>query len=69
MMKHLVPLNIPVAAGQWATLTINWPLTEAEWGQMIRVLEAMRPGLVAQAEASEETRHPATEAAEGIVPV
>ena len=39
-------LTLPLAPANWAVLVATLPLTEDEWAQMHRVLEAMRPGLV-----------------------
>lgn len=37
---------IPIAGSEWPRLKARFPLTEDAWNQMIKVLEAMRPGLV-----------------------
>lgn len=42
-----VPL--PLSADEWVTLQGVFPITESSWSQMIAVLNAMKPGLVAQA--------------------
>lgn len=40
------PIMIPLTADAWATLWASWPLTEAGWGRMMALMEAMKPGLV-----------------------
>ena len=42
--QHVVTLAL--SPRRWALLQAAFPLTEDEWAQMMRVLEAMRPGLV-----------------------
>ena len=37
---------IPIAGSEWPRLKARFPLTEDAWNQMIKVLEAMKPGLV-----------------------
>ena len=39
-------IQLPLASGKWATLQAQFPITEKDWDQMLRVLEAMRPGLL-----------------------
>ena len=46
--ESFVPVRIPLAANVWATLQAPFPLTEAAWTQMLAVLQAMKPGLVAK---------------------
>lgn len=43
-VRREIPL--PLSPDIWAHLTVPCPLTEAEWAQMMTVLEAMRPALV-----------------------
>lgn len=38
---------LPLAVGEWATLHAAFPLTETAWTQMMAVLTAMKPALVA----------------------
>lgn len=38
---------LPLSVTEWATLQAPFPLTEAAWNQMIAVLTAMKPALVA----------------------
>lgn len=38
---------LPLAIGEWATLDAAFPLTETAWNQMMTVLTAMKPALVA----------------------
>ena len=40
-------IPIPLSADEWVTLQGEFPLTEFSWAQLLRVLEAMKPGLVA----------------------
>ena len=44
--RERVTLNIPVRPRHYASLTVSKPMTVAEWDQMMKVLAAMRPGLV-----------------------
>jgi hypothetical protein len=37
---------VPIAPGEYVTLTGAFPLSVAKWDQMIAVLKAMRPALV-----------------------
>lgn len=39
-------LALPLLGGRWAYLDGVWPITEGQWGGMMRVLEAMRPGVI-----------------------
>lgn len=39
-------MPVPVAPGKWASLNAPFPLTEAEWQQMLTALGALKPGLV-----------------------
>ncbi|MDQ3692285.1 MAG: hypothetical protein M3464_01475 [Chloroflexota bacterium] len=41
---------IPVAVNEWATLHASFPMTEGAWAQMLAVLTAMKPALVAPAD-------------------
>lgn len=41
-----LPVNVNLATGGWATLQVSERMTEAEWDQLIAVLNAMKPGLV-----------------------
>jgi hypothetical protein len=45
-------IAIPLSQTQWASLQAPFPLTEALWNQMLAVLNAMKPALVASAESS-----------------
>lgn len=40
---------IPIAGSVWPSIRAPFPMTEAAWAQMITVLNAMKPGLVASA--------------------
>jgi hypothetical protein len=40
-------ISIPLSVSEWATLQAPFPLTESAWKQMIAVLMAMKPALVA----------------------
>lgn len=39
-------VQLPLAAGEWATLAARFPITESDWSQMMDVLAAMKPALV-----------------------
>lgn len=39
-------IQLPIAAGEWATLQAPFPLTQDKWEQMLAVLNAMKPALV-----------------------
>jgi hypothetical protein len=43
-------VQIPLSVNDWATLQAAFPLSEAAWEQMIAVLNAMKPALVAAPE-------------------
>jgi len=43
-------IALPLAVGEWATLHAAFPLTETAWNQMMTVLTAMKPALVAPLE-------------------
>ena len=38
---------LPLLENRWAVLRADFPVTSKDWDQMIAILEAMRPGLVA----------------------
>lgn len=42
-------VQVPISATTWATLQAPFPLTEDAWKQLLAVLQAMKPGLVAKA--------------------
>lgn len=42
-------IQLPLSVSEWATLYAPFPLTESAWGQMLAVLNAMKPALVAPA--------------------
>jgi hypothetical protein len=42
-------VQLPLGAGRWATLQAPFPFTEQDWGLMLAVLNAMKPGLVSEA--------------------
>ncbi len=39
-------VSIPCSLTEWADIDAPWPLTPAEWSQLMALLEAMKPGLV-----------------------
>lgn len=39
-------ITLALSPSKWALLEAPFPVSEDEWAQMMRVLEAMRPGLV-----------------------
>lgn len=43
-------IQIPAGPGTWVTLNAGFPLSPAAWDQMMRILEAMKPGLVSEEE-------------------
>jgi hypothetical protein len=43
-------VQVPYSPGEWALVQAAFPMTDAAWKQMIAVLEAMKPGLVASDE-------------------
>jgi hypothetical protein len=45
-------INIPLDGREWATLTTPMPLTERRWEQIMRMLDAAKPGLVEQTDDS-----------------
>lgn len=46
--KGMTDYKIPIASDTYAVLTGPFPLDSAAWNQMIAVLNAMKPGLVAE---------------------
>jgi hypothetical protein len=40
-------VSLPLSVSEWATLQAPFPLSESAWNQMIAVLQAMKPALVA----------------------
>ena len=40
-------VQLPLSVSEWATLQAAFPLSEAAWKQMMAVLTAMKPALVA----------------------
>lgn len=45
-------VQVPLSATTWATVQAPFPITEAAWNQMLAVLNAMKPGLVASGDRS-----------------
>ncbi len=43
-------ITVPLGLGKWAVVQADFPLSEAEWAQFGLVLNAMKPGLVAEPE-------------------
>jgi hypothetical protein len=43
-------LQIPLAPGEFATITAAFPLTEDKWDQLLNVLEVFKKGLIARPE-------------------
>ena len=43
---NMKELMLPVGHGAWATLRGEFPMSEAAWSQMMKVLDAMKPGLM-----------------------
>jgi hypothetical protein len=41
-------VQIPLGGGRWATLQAPFPFSEQDWNLMLSVLQAMKPGLVAE---------------------
>jgi hypothetical protein len=48
-------VQLPISQTKWAVLQAVFPLTNAEWKQMLSVLEAMKPALVAPNSISDPT--------------
>jgi len=49
-------VSIPCSPTEWVDLDAPWPLTPAEWNQLLVLLKAMRPGLVAPDDTRREGR-------------
>jgi hypothetical protein len=49
-MAEAHAVTIPIGVGSWAMLQASFPLTASAWNQMIKVLDAMKPALVAEEE-------------------
>lgn len=41
-------VQLPLGSGKWATLQAPFPFSEQDWNLMLAVLQAMKPGLVAE---------------------
>lgn len=54
-------LKLPIARGEWALLQAAFPLTEEKWDRMFKVLEAMKPALVAEPEREHRSSEPGKE--------
>lgn len=54
-MRPACTIQLPYSPAGWATLEVPFPLDEADWGRLLAILEAMKPGLVAQARDERET--------------
>jgi hypothetical protein len=62
-------LPIPISGSdQWPTLYLPGRITEDDWNQMILVLQAMKPGIVAR-EAAAETAHGTGQAHDATVQI
>lgn len=48
-MKTPQSVLLPLSADddRWAILTATWPVSEESWALMLKILEIMKPGLVA----------------------
>ena len=46
-------LQIPLLNNKFLTMQLPVPLTESDWDQMVKVLEAMKPGLLVTKEKEE----------------
>lgn len=51
VVKHV---QIPTVVDPWPVLTILVPMSETMWGQMMTMLEVMKPALVKSEASSEE---------------
>ena len=47
-------IQLPYSGTDWAVLQASFPLTDKEWEQMIAVLKAMKPALVARSSSAQE---------------
>lgn len=50
----LKTVQLPLSIAEWATLQAAFPLSETAWNQMMAVLTAMKPALVAPADPPEQ---------------
>lgn len=50
-------VQLPLASGKWATLQAPFPFSEQDWNLMLSVLQAMKPGLVAEPDEDEHTAY------------
>lgn len=48
------PMYLPIAPNEYALIQADFPLTEPKWEQMLAVLQAMKPALVAAVPAQSE---------------
>lgn len=50
-------VQLPISPAEWARLEAPFPLTEAKWRQMLKVLDAMKPALVVDGLTHSDTPH------------
>lgn len=51
---HPDVIKLPIAQGEWALLQAAFPMTQAKWEQMLKVLEAMKPALITETNGQEK---------------
>jgi hypothetical protein len=44
--RQQTTFTIPIVPGKYAFFAVTWPMGPDDWAQIMRVLEAMKPGLV-----------------------
>lgn len=47
-------VQLPISPREWAKLEASFPMTESKWKQMLAVLTAMKPALVADGDSDDE---------------
>jgi hypothetical protein len=54
--KAMKNVQLPLSADLWATLSAPFPLSESAWNQMVAILNAMKPALVADIKPADEKK-------------
>lgn len=57
MGSKTIQLHIPIRSDFHAPIILPYPMTRQEWEQMMRVLEAMKPALIAPEKSATNQEH------------
>jgi len=55
-LRELRVLTIPLCGNEWAAIRVPFPMTEAQWDQMLALLTLMKKGIVAEDVAATEDK-------------